>query len=448
MDFFRQVVCNRRGPHNQGCLFRHDEIEGKGKVVDTQAVASRISPSRWRCSPPRLKGASPSRMGSSRGATWRRRRRCTRRRARRSSRPRRRPGSASRRIRRRARRPFWPPPPPPQVPLQWRRRQRRWRRRGREHGASATVRVRPAGAAAEAPPPPGWKSPAPDGRTYYYHGPTKKTSRAGCCRDGRPASSLRRRRRRRAFGGGRYERQRRRRRRSCGIRDDRAAAARVEGGQGGRWEGLLLRAWREDAMDAADGAGGRWLSAAAAGEAQGGGRPSDLQPPPPPAPIRMASPRTSRCRPSTRTPRGRRASVKRESGRVSETHTHTLHVVALRETAAVLACKKITQKTLLGVFGTETFWGFLLQRHVLVHHHCMSLHLRGTTTFESLTPCRHRCNITGSLPRRCSNSERDTFSLTISTPCRKCGAGTLESGTRIASDVFIPACCVPPPQGS
>ena len=27
MDFFKNGVCNRRGPHNQGCLFRHDEIE-------------------------------------------------------------------------------------------------------------------------------------------------------------------------------------------------------------------------------------------------------------------------------------------------------------------------------------------------------------------------------------------------------------------------------------
>ena len=32
MDFFKNGVCNRRGPHNQGCLFRHDEIEGQGKV--------------------------------------------------------------------------------------------------------------------------------------------------------------------------------------------------------------------------------------------------------------------------------------------------------------------------------------------------------------------------------------------------------------------------------
>ena len=32
MDFYKQGFCNRRGPHNQGCLFRHDEIEGKGKV--------------------------------------------------------------------------------------------------------------------------------------------------------------------------------------------------------------------------------------------------------------------------------------------------------------------------------------------------------------------------------------------------------------------------------
>ena len=32
MDFFKQGFCNRRGPHNQGCLFRHDEIEGQGKL--------------------------------------------------------------------------------------------------------------------------------------------------------------------------------------------------------------------------------------------------------------------------------------------------------------------------------------------------------------------------------------------------------------------------------
>jgi pre-mRNA-processing factor 40 len=32
MDFYKQGFCNRRGPHNQGCLFRHDEIEGKGKI--------------------------------------------------------------------------------------------------------------------------------------------------------------------------------------------------------------------------------------------------------------------------------------------------------------------------------------------------------------------------------------------------------------------------------
>ena len=34
MDFFKQGFCNRRGPHNQGCLFRHDEIEGKGKIEE------------------------------------------------------------------------------------------------------------------------------------------------------------------------------------------------------------------------------------------------------------------------------------------------------------------------------------------------------------------------------------------------------------------------------
>ena len=33
MDFFKNGFCNRRGPHNQGCLFRHDEIEGQpGKI--------------------------------------------------------------------------------------------------------------------------------------------------------------------------------------------------------------------------------------------------------------------------------------------------------------------------------------------------------------------------------------------------------------------------------
>ena len=32
MDFFKSGFCNRKGPHNQGCLFRHDEIEGKGKI--------------------------------------------------------------------------------------------------------------------------------------------------------------------------------------------------------------------------------------------------------------------------------------------------------------------------------------------------------------------------------------------------------------------------------
>lgn len=38
MDFFKQGFCNRRGPHNQGCLFRHDEIEGKGKIPDAGMV--------------------------------------------------------------------------------------------------------------------------------------------------------------------------------------------------------------------------------------------------------------------------------------------------------------------------------------------------------------------------------------------------------------------------
>ena len=38
MDFFKQGFCNRRGPHNQGCLFRHDEIEGKGKIDDSGMV--------------------------------------------------------------------------------------------------------------------------------------------------------------------------------------------------------------------------------------------------------------------------------------------------------------------------------------------------------------------------------------------------------------------------
>ena len=38
MDFFKQGFCNRRGPHNQGCLFRHDEVEGKGKIIDEQAT--------------------------------------------------------------------------------------------------------------------------------------------------------------------------------------------------------------------------------------------------------------------------------------------------------------------------------------------------------------------------------------------------------------------------
>ena len=39
MDFFKQGFCNRRGPHNQGCLFRHDEIEGKGKILEEPKVS-------------------------------------------------------------------------------------------------------------------------------------------------------------------------------------------------------------------------------------------------------------------------------------------------------------------------------------------------------------------------------------------------------------------------
>ena len=38
MDFFKQGFCNRRGPHNQGCLFRHDEVEGKGKIDDSGMI--------------------------------------------------------------------------------------------------------------------------------------------------------------------------------------------------------------------------------------------------------------------------------------------------------------------------------------------------------------------------------------------------------------------------
>ena len=42
MDFFKQGFCNRRGPHNQGCLFRHDEIEGKGKIVGDEEVVVEV----------------------------------------------------------------------------------------------------------------------------------------------------------------------------------------------------------------------------------------------------------------------------------------------------------------------------------------------------------------------------------------------------------------------
>ena len=41
MDFFKNGFCNRRGPHNQGCLFRHDEIEGQGKIETARPEAGR-----------------------------------------------------------------------------------------------------------------------------------------------------------------------------------------------------------------------------------------------------------------------------------------------------------------------------------------------------------------------------------------------------------------------
>ena len=40
MNFFKNGVCNRRGPHNQGCLFRHDETQASGKINTVKPEAA------------------------------------------------------------------------------------------------------------------------------------------------------------------------------------------------------------------------------------------------------------------------------------------------------------------------------------------------------------------------------------------------------------------------
>ncbi|EOD26785.1 hypothetical protein EMIHUDRAFT_236456 [Emiliania huxleyi CCMP1516] len=142
MDFFKSGFCNRKGPHNQGCLFRHDEIEGKGKIE----------------APPGA-DAAPRPLAPTDG-----------------------PGAACREAKAPDGRTYY---------YHAATKETKWTRPTAAPGAAPT------------PLPEGWKeAKAPDGRTYYYHAATKETkwtrptaakeSRRGCSIDfaAAPASAL------------------------------------------------------------------------------------------------------------------------------------------------------------------------------------------------------------------------------------------------------------------
>jgi len=138
MDFFKQGFCNRRGPHNQGCLFRHDEIEGKGKIVDENANVDVM----WQVEAFGAEAQGRTKCGTTKAAYTDMARAAA--------------AYAAQRKKELAAQEAAAKAAPP--------------------AAAAPAAASTATAGAEAPLPAGWKATkAPDGRTYYYHSETKKT---------------------------------------------------------------------------------------------------------------------------------------------------------------------------------------------------------------------------------------------------------------------------------
>ena len=253
MDFFRQGVCNRRGPHNQGCLFRHDEIEGKGKVVDTQAVASRIEPAQVEVFTVEAQGRVAESFGKlarsdvAAAAAMYAKAREAQLKAEEEAKERFEADKAAREAAANAATAAAAPAAQGGG--------------GGDAAAASAEHATDAGpgstaaaaAAAEAPLPPGWKVAGARRAHVLLSWATKKTSGSG--RPRRTATTRRAPPRRpqqlkraavaalpRGGGGG-------------GGGSTRAAACGMERGKGRRWAGVLLCAWREDALDSTHGAG-------------------------------------------------------------------------------------------------------------------------------------------------------------------------------------------------
>ena len=166
MDFFKQGFCNRRGPHNQGCLFRHDEIEGKGKIDDSGMVVrvTKTAVDLFTVEAQGHVGITSGKEGSSdvaeAAAAWAKKREAD---------------LVAQEQR--------------EKDMEKRKEEMEKRKEEMEAAAAANPTGAAdaaaaeggeggdaAGAAAETPLPAGWKATkAADGRTYYYHGATKKT---------------------------------------------------------------------------------------------------------------------------------------------------------------------------------------------------------------------------------------------------------------------------------
>jgi pre-mRNA-processing factor 40 len=157
MDFFKQGFCNRRGPHNQGCLFRHDEIEGKGKIADVLGDAgikvSETAVELFTMEAQGRVGPMSAKMASSDVA------------------------DAAAEYAKRREAELVAQEAAEKAAAQRKAEQERLAAEAAARGPPAAAPAAANGeAAAEAPLPAGWKATkAADGRTYYYNSLTKKT---------------------------------------------------------------------------------------------------------------------------------------------------------------------------------------------------------------------------------------------------------------------------------
>eukprot|EP00962_Isochrysis_galbana_P020119 scaffold5874_cov140-Isochrysis_galbana.AAC.1 len=182
MDFYKQGFCNRRGPHNQGCLFRHDEIEGKGKIeqpvkdVPPEVVYFGLE------AQGQLDGPGPAALPDLAKAAqaWAESRK-------EEMEAEEKVAADMRAAIDRATTAIAVVPPAAVAAAAERRLPAGWREATAPDGrlyyynasTKATMWTRPEGDPAEAPPPlpAGWKEArAPDGRVYFYHAATKATS--------------------------------------------------------------------------------------------------------------------------------------------------------------------------------------------------------------------------------------------------------------------------------